>query len=957
MRRGAPYMPRTHRAVSGVISLIMISLVMVLFFAGIIYYTNALYTAQQLQDERAQKISESIALSRNVRATWSHDPLTGTLTLNITNQHTEPVRVTGAVVVYNDGSYEIWSLGHTLSPGEKHSHSKTTGGRTPVSVRVTASTSQGATAGIQAANDTTGTTTPTPGPTWTPITLQGSPLIHSPATTWHGNARYYDPTTTLPGTPQNPITYNQGTPVSGDATSLQADDSLLLLVDSITLTVPAQLFLETNNTVIWDDFDTNVITQGKIIPNDPAAWQENPAQSSIRKQRITSTTLPSNKARDIAFINFPSYGYSFSLPNELYAMTKIYGITLPYNAFTGYLVPTSCSTTGKSQESYYFGIALATSNNIGSGYYASGLCTYKVGNQVRERVVISREVTLLASSANSAPFGLQPVITSFINLSQTPYLQTANYTKILSSNIIYQLTAQAFDSVYTPQWVGLLSSGFYQYGLFLTSYRYPQASFDFIYITKEMYPQFLYLKTQSGSYNVEVVRSGLGTVTVAPTTAYDPVFGGYVIDLYAGPNTGQNFKPFFPGQIIVKDLANNVLATYTGEIMGGSVYRFVPGGPQGRISFTFDVVVDLGAFGSVGALELVYDLWANVSGVDVTVEVYDRSVSSFTVVTSGSPPLSGSSLLPGSPSDYIGPLNNVTVRLNATGSSPFRIFVDLLNIASRAPLVEGEVLIIGQGSNLHLYSVDSAVTPPQVTYLTTIPAPPSIDSLGSRADLTVVYPLGVLTTPSRVFVSQPGRGTFWADLGSSQWNPVTGTADGSIVETIDDGGSPGRQDYVLVINDTGASWSYYIISYHGTVVPLITTPPPVLDWEVFDNKTASAYTDWGLHTYVLAFNTSKSRPVITEFKFSGLSQAVYVKEVGELGFMNVVGMSPGPPGKIYIMQEGGTLHEMDVATGIVSSVPVALPFTPLGPGDRLELVGGRPFFLRAESSDQAWVLI
>ncbi len=930
---------KIKRAVSGVVSLIMMSLVMVLFFAGVIYYTNALFKTQQLQEARTMKISEAQALARNVKAYWSFDPLTSSLVLNVTNHYSQPVQIPGAVIIYEDGSYEVWHLGHMLSPGETHSHSKNTGSRKPVSVRVTVSAGEGSTASIEATNETYGgTATPPSEPKWTPINLEGGPLINSPATTWFGTAIYYDPSQSLPGLPQDPVTYTHGTPVSGDAASLTSGDGILLVVDGTTYTASPTIYLEVNNTIVWDDFLTNPFASGRLLPWPSSSWQYDHSDDSIRQPHTAQSPV------DIVWVNLPQYGASSSLPNVTYVMTK-------YEIDYSYWLSPSCGASGWGSLPFYFGVVFSQTTDTSTNYYWAGHCPYKSLWSDGGFAVITRKDTIVSSNHDSdLDFYGDYILTALLNRTQpNAALLSVSIGKYINPEV--SSTSYIDPAPYGINYVGIGNRGYYQY--LLTTY-YPGSTHDFIYVVRDLNPRYVYIRSPTSDVIVEVLK-GSSTINIVYPVSYDPSFGGFIIDLYSWSNNGASFKPFFDGEIRIRNSTNwALIATYSGKIMGGSVYRFIPGGPQARVSLTLDIVANMGSYGNVSGLELVFNLWSNVSNVDVTFEAYNRDFGDFQLVGSTATPASGAVVLPGPPDEYIGPHDNVTIRLNATGASAFRLFVDMLNIASKGPMVEGKVLLVGQADILHLYEVDTTLTPPNFDYLASLPAPPGIDSLGLLADLTVVYSN---SSPSRVFVSQPGRGTFWADLGSSQWNPVSGPADGSIVETIDDGSTPGRQDHVLVINDAGTSWSYYVISYNGSVVPLVTTPPPVLDWEVFTNRTASAYTDWGFNTYVLAFNTSKSRPVVTEFKFDRSALSLSVKEVGELGFMNVVGMSPGPPGKIYIMQEGGPLHEMDVATGTVSSVPVALPFTPLGPGDRLELVGGRPFFLRAESSDQAWVLI
>ena len=126
-----------RKGVGGVIAIIFILSAILIVFSIMSYNILVQSKLSEIQESKAESSAEKVVLARSVSGTWYYDEDNSRLTINITNNHKEPVSITGIVIYYTDKSYQILrenilgkiivdgtynainSLPIWLSPGEK----------------------------------------------------------------------------------------------------------------------------------------------------------------------------------------------------------------------------------------------------------------------------------------------------------------------------------------------------------------------------------------------------------------------------------------------------------------------------------------------------------------------------------------------------------------------------------------------------------------------------------------------------------------------------------------------------------------------------------------------------------------------------------------------------------------------------------------------------------------------
>ena len=111
-------MRRARLGVSGVLAMVLISVMIIIFLISYAYVTEQSRRIQALMEERYRMLSESREIARSVSSNWMYDETARMLVLEVTNWYREPLVITGIVTVDNTGGYNVIRLNTTITPGE-----------------------------------------------------------------------------------------------------------------------------------------------------------------------------------------------------------------------------------------------------------------------------------------------------------------------------------------------------------------------------------------------------------------------------------------------------------------------------------------------------------------------------------------------------------------------------------------------------------------------------------------------------------------------------------------------------------------------------------------------------------------------------------------------------------------------------------------------------------------------
>jgi len=145
---------KSHKAVGSIVAILFIISAIVIAFALIEFGLMAQQKQAEIQQKTYEAQAKAADVVKAVNSVWFYEKSSNTLTINITNNYAEPVTITGIVIQYSDGVYEILkgdlftlleqrllsdpiTLPYVLMPGEMlNIRFETLGGRTPTTVRV-----------------------------------------------------------------------------------------------------------------------------------------------------------------------------------------------------------------------------------------------------------------------------------------------------------------------------------------------------------------------------------------------------------------------------------------------------------------------------------------------------------------------------------------------------------------------------------------------------------------------------------------------------------------------------------------------------------------------------------------------------------------------------------------------------------------------------------------------------
>jgi hypothetical protein len=111
-------MRRAKLGVSGVLAMVLISVMIIIFLISYAYVTEQSQRIQALMEERYRTLSESREIARSISSNWMYDEAARMLVLEVTNWYREPLVITGVVTVDNAGGYNVIRLNTTITPGE-----------------------------------------------------------------------------------------------------------------------------------------------------------------------------------------------------------------------------------------------------------------------------------------------------------------------------------------------------------------------------------------------------------------------------------------------------------------------------------------------------------------------------------------------------------------------------------------------------------------------------------------------------------------------------------------------------------------------------------------------------------------------------------------------------------------------------------------------------------------------
>lgn len=143
---------KLHKGIGSIIAILFIISSIIIAYVLIDFGLRVNQKQAEIQRQSYETQTKGVDAARAVSGVWSYSSLDNILTINITNNYVEPLIVTGIVILYKDGSYEVLkgnlrqllglrllskvsTLPQTLTPGSTLTIKINTQGKEPVSVR------------------------------------------------------------------------------------------------------------------------------------------------------------------------------------------------------------------------------------------------------------------------------------------------------------------------------------------------------------------------------------------------------------------------------------------------------------------------------------------------------------------------------------------------------------------------------------------------------------------------------------------------------------------------------------------------------------------------------------------------------------------------------------------------------------------------------------------------------
>ena len=148
---------KLHKAVGGIIAILFIVSSIIIAYVLIDFGLRAQQEQAEMQRKTYETQVKAMDIAKAINGVWSYNSLDDVLTINISNNYVEPVMITGVVILYEDGNYEVLkgnlqhllgsrllsgalTLPYTLTPGETLTIKIDTQGEEPISVKFSVGT-------------------------------------------------------------------------------------------------------------------------------------------------------------------------------------------------------------------------------------------------------------------------------------------------------------------------------------------------------------------------------------------------------------------------------------------------------------------------------------------------------------------------------------------------------------------------------------------------------------------------------------------------------------------------------------------------------------------------------------------------------------------------------------------------------------------------------------------------
>ena len=105
---------------------------------------------------------------------------------------------------------------------------------------------------------------------------------------------------------------------------------------------------------------------------------------------------------------------------------------------------------------------------------------------------------------------------------------------------------------------------------------------------------------------------------------------------------------------------------------------------------------------------------------------------------------------------------------------------------------------------------------------------------------------------------------------------------------------------------------------------------------------------------VSLYDTVNARPVVAAYRVSG--STLSLERLYSTTGYRLLGLAYDCSRRLYAVHEYGGVYELDTVTGELRALPVLLPFTPRGYGDRLEYYSNYLIFVRGDETTELYVV-
>jgi len=286
---------------------------------------------------------------------------------------------------------------------------------------------------------------------------------------------------------------------------------------------PSSLHLAENNTILIDNFTENPLA-GRIV-NLSGSWTW--SQGNLTVQGGTAPHPKENE--NIAYLNLSSYGFQGALPNEVYVLVKVF-------------------QNLQGQESYA-DVVFLSSNSASSPLYTARA-------HYQNRNWMDAEVWKYLSGGWNGPLSSGASI-SVDNpaIIEAMFSRAPNSAAISSLLLSSSRNSSASYNDTSPLNVAYIGLG---------SYNSQSTTFEFVYVTKNLDPLYVYVNVSNSSYSVEIVgNDGRYNAT------YDQSLGMFKAYIFKDPSS---FYPVLENAQILVMNGSSVVYSYTGDVCGGCVY-------------------------------------------------------------------------------------------------------------------------------------------------------------------------------------------------------------------------------------------------------------------------------------------------------------------------------------------------------------------------------------------------